>query len=583
MGEVADLFATLGLRVNTGQWAQGTQQIDKTRRALEGAFQDQQGRWRAVSGRFLTMAEKAAGAAAGMKGFGDAAAAAGERAASAGHKSARSWDAAGAALKGWLVYLGASFGYEKLVVFNSTVEDSKNKIAGMLALTKKTNLSDELGNANMLMADLQQRAAKLPGTTAEYVSMLSNITRPIIDAKLSMKDLEDITVGAVVAAKALGVDAGASARDIDQALRGQYHSVDQFTGKLLGSIGYEGEEGRSKFNALSKAKRAEELKRAINQPQIQQLAEAQGKTFSGVLSTLQDSVEQFFGRVGKSLFGGLKGAIEQVNAWLDVHQEKIQQIADVVGDALAGAFDFLGEAIGFVIEKGSPVIDWISQFVDGSELLKSALAAVGVVLAVFAVQSAIAFATNPIFLTIAAITALVYGIRWMLQHPEKVKKAFRDAFDAIVNAAKAVWEAIKTGFSYVFDALALTPGIAQLIWLVKKIEALREMWGESTKHERTLEDSNKMSSEDFRAKHPEVETDNEATRNLYRLQHGQQPILTTPAASSSAKTISIGTVAIGDVNVHSPNADPVAVGDQVRKVFHEELGNTIRKATDVYG
>ena len=579
MGEIADLFATLGLKVNLGQWAQGTAQIKQTQGALgrltPGAHQAQVA--------FNQLATGATTLSRMLGGVAPAANQAGSAAVSSGKQAARSWDAAGAALKGWLVYLGASFGYEKLIKFNSTVEDSKNQIAGMLALTRKTNLSDELGNANMLMADLQQRAAKLPGTTAEYVSMLSNITRPIIDAKLSMKDLEDITVGAVVAAKALGVDAGASARDIDQALRGQYHSVDQFTGKLLGSVGYEGEEGRAKFNALSKAQRASELKRAINQPQIQQLAEAQGKTFSGVLSTLQDSLEQFFGKVGGALFGRLKGAIEQVNAWLDANQEKIQQIAAVVGDALASAFEFLGEAVGFVIEKGGPIIDWISQFIDGSELLKSALAAIGVVLAVFAVQSAIAFATNPIFLTIAAITALVYGIRWMLQHPEKVKKAFRDAFDAIVNAAKAVWEAIKTGFSYVFDALAYAPGIAQLIWLVKKIEALRNLWGESTKNERTLEDSNKMSSEEFRKNHPEIDTDNEATRNLYRLQHGQAPILTTPAASSSTMTTNIGTVAVGDINVHSPNADPVAVGDQVRKMFHEELGNTIRKATDVYG
>jgi hypothetical protein len=41
-------------------------------------------------------------------------------------------------------------------------------------------------------------------------------------------------------------------------------------------------------------------------------------------------------------------------------------------------------------------------------------------------------------------------------------------------------------------------------------------------------------------------------------------------------------VNVGDVNVHSPNADPVAVGEQVRKVFHEELGGVLRQTMDVY-
>jgi hypothetical protein len=55
----------------------------------------------------------------------------------------------------------------------------------------------------------------------------------------------------VVAAKALGVEWEAAARDIDQALRGQFHSTDQFTGKLLGSAGFKGEAGRKRFNAMS--------------------------------------------------------------------------------------------------------------------------------------------------------------------------------------------------------------------------------------------------------------------------------------------------------------------------------------------
>jgi hypothetical protein len=38
------------------------------------------------------------------------------------------------------------------------------------------------------------------------------------------------------------------------------------------------------------------------QKQLTQLAAAQGQTFNGALSTLQDTIEQFFGKVGLPLF-----------------------------------------------------------------------------------------------------------------------------------------------------------------------------------------------------------------------------------------------------------------------------------------
>jgi hypothetical protein len=64
--------------------------------------------------------------------------------------------------------------------------------------------------------------------------MAGMLTQPITDAGLGMKDLEDLTVNSVVAAKALGYQWDLAARDIDQALRGQFHATDPFAGKMLG-------------------------------------------------------------------------------------------------------------------------------------------------------------------------------------------------------------------------------------------------------------------------------------------------------------------------------------------------------------
>lgn len=249
-----------------------------------------------------------------------------------------------------LVTRGFGVAKQSLIGFNSSVEDTKLQIAGMLALSSKTSLADQIGNADRVFANLQRRAASLPGTTAEYAKMAGMLTQPIMSAGLRMKDLEDLTVSAVVGAKALGVEWQAAARDVDQALRGQFHSVDQFTGKILGSVGFQGEEGRAKFNALSAERRAAELKRAMTQPQLEQLAAAQGATFAGAMSTLQDSLEQTMGRVGVPLFKAITAEIKAWNMWLDKNALEVGRIAASLGDGLAKGFGVVKDAVSFLVE-----------------------------------------------------------------------------------------------------------------------------------------------------------------------------------------------------------------------------------------
>lgn len=251
---------------------------------------------------------------------------------------------------------GVRMAGKALIGFNSTVEDTKNQIAGMLSLTRKTDLVDQLKHADRLFGNLQKRANTLPGTTMEYARMAGMLTQPIINAGLTMKDLEDLTVSAVVGAKALGVEWEVAARDIDQAIRGQFKSVDVFTGKMLGSIGYTGEEGRAKFNSLDKDKRASELQRAMNQKQIQQLAAAQGATFSGALSTLQDTAQQFFGKVGKPLFGKITAELKDWNKWINANGDRLEDIARTVGDKLVDGFSFIKDVMGFLVSHSDTLI-----------------------------------------------------------------------------------------------------------------------------------------------------------------------------------------------------------------------------------
>ncbi len=603
MGEVADLFASLGVKIDGSSWAKANEAMAKAKSALDGL--DRAADKLATSTRAAKASERAAAAkereaaramravrslereeeraeAARVRTQQRAIAVKERTAASAAAKTKRAAEKEaheaearrdrlvsrvesggaflGATLGGLAFYMG-----EKVVrsgiEFNATMEDSKNEVAGMLALVNKSHLADELKNADMLVDNLRERAAKLPGTTQEYIQMLSMITQPIMDAKLGLKDLEDLTVNSVVAAKGLHVPWEVAARDIDQAIRGQFHSIDPFSGKVLGTLGYKGEEGRSRYNALSQEKRASEFKRALLQPQFNELGEAAGNSFHGTLSTLQDSWEYFTGTIGKGLFDEIGKAIKQVNEWLDENKVAVAEVASQIGGVLVGAFHVLSAVIGWLIEHG--------------DLVLSVLGGIAITLTGLAIAWLAGF--WPIFAIIAAVSALIYGIQYLIRHGDKIKAAFAAAWDAIKRGAIAVADAIKDAF----DALLTASGIGLLIDAYNFFAGKGGKGSLSTKHEEMVRDSTEMSPDEFRKKYPQSESWEPPTfvpQTKYNEDTGpairREP---TVSAGSGAYAMNID---VGGINVTSNASDPVVVAQEVARVFDERLTYHVRRTMD---
>lgn len=557
MGEIADLFATLGVKIDNS-WANADEQIKKTQRAMDGL--DRVAKELGVSRGAVTAAARAAVAAERAAAREQAAlartAAAAERAsartiaakereAAAAARAARSQEreqarsaaaqarsaaraeaqrvraearrtrrlkqikaqraeiagefiggvgmvaTAGLAVAGLAAYLGERV-VKAGIDFNSTMEDSKNEVAGMLALANKSHLSDELKNADMLVDHLRERAAKLPGTTQEYIQMLAMITQPLTDAKLGLKELEDLTVQSTVAAKGLHVPWEVAARDIDQAIRGQFHSTDPFSGKVLGSIGYKGEEGRSRFNQLSQERRAKEFQRALMQSQFTELGEAAGKSFSGRLSTLQDAWEHFTGVLAKPLFEKLIIQFERLNNWLDKNQDKVDKFAHEVGGVLGGAFEVIVGAFEWLIENGSAV--WTGIKI-----------AVGALIAPFAFIG-------------AQIYAIIEGIKWLIANVDK---------------------------------LADLPGIRHII------DAAHYVFGSNDETDRGANGATAPTGGGVVA----------------------SAITRVPSISPGKNDVAMS-VDVGGINVTSNASDPVAVAQEVHKAFDERLSFHLRRTYD---
>lgn len=558
-GEVEELFATLGLRVDRRSFTHGDRALDQT-----GKNADK---------------------------LGDKADKAGKKVAGSGGSAAAAFAGVNRALALAGAYLGGRALYGKLIQFNAQAEESRNQIAGMLATTKKTDFNDELKTADGLLASLSKRAASLPGTTAEYVAMLGNITQPITDAGLGVKDLEDMTVAAVVAAKAYGEHADVAARDIGQALRGQFHADDPFLGKLLAPAGFKGEEGRQKFNAMSADQRAKVLKEALTSKQMMQMAEAQGDTFSGQLATFQDAFAKFFGMVGKPLFSALTQTLRNANKWIEANQERINALADAIGDALSQAFDALGVAVDYIIAG-------FEAFRSDSELVEAALITLGAVLTVFAAKAAAAWiaALGPVSVGIAAVVGLIYIIRKAQREPELVRRQFERLWNYVRRGAEWAWEgmravgrrivaffvedipgAIKRAFKAAFEYIAELPVIKQVMDAVSWARTL----GDPVTSRQAQSTAKDLRSMGFRGAAQILERD--AFAALTTMPDAPRQLTTgVPTAAALGSGVTIGAVNVGGINVTSPSADPKAVAQEAGRVFDEKLSAVLRQTGDGY-
>lgn len=598
--EIASLFATVGAKVDASSWAKADAQLRRSQKAAQ-QFADLATKDPGRAAAALAVAQSRMAAAqaatqgkiaAAAKRESDKIAAAHEKAAERSRaayvNAARATALAGVALAGVGAYLGGRL-VKSGIEFNSTMEDSRLKIASMLALARHSSLSTELGTADGLVANLQRRAATLPGTTSEYIAMLGMIAQPLTDAKLGLGDLEDLTVQSVVAAKALGIQWEVAARDVDQAVRGQFHSVDPFSGKVLGSIGYKGEEGRSRFNQLSQQKRALEIKRALMQPQFTELGAEQGKSFSGRLSTLQDTWEQFKGAMTKPLFRVLGEQIVQANAWLAENKAKVDAAAEAIGGALVSAFGALKTGVLFAVDAYHVLHDAfdavsskLQWFTEHAQFTKSLLISMGIIVALFGVramwagrQAALAFAAagaraalawiqiaGPIGVALALLTAAVYEVidhwDWIRDKALTVGRELSDFFT----------ETLPRALETAFDAIADLPVLKQIIWALKEAASF-------------IEDDGVPGIAGQLAAGLATNTAAAGTGSAGGIGFaagGLQPSLPRSAFTGApTSTVNVGGMTL---NVSSTSADPKAVALEASKAVRAEMGAMLRQTMD---
>lgn len=243
--------------------------------------------------------------------------------------------------------LGLNAARKALIGFNSEAEQAQLVTAGSLALNMRTTVEEQLKSARYLASEFQQIAKDSVGETSEFVAMAQLIARPVTRATKDMRELRDITSGATIAAKAFRFEAEVAALDIENALQGNLTSRDRFARSILEPMGYTTEA----FNELGDKARFDVLLQALRSPQLKELANLQGKSFEGTLSTLQDSVAITLGAVGRPLFAEITAEIQRWNRYLDANGDKISDMAKSLAGALVDGFSFIKEVAGWMVEN----------------------------------------------------------------------------------------------------------------------------------------------------------------------------------------------------------------------------------------
>ncbi len=249
-------------------------------------------------------------------------------------------------------FYGAKFLGNAFLGFNKNVENAKNQIASMFALSKKTSVEGELENAGNLYDMLRKKAQQLPGSTEDYVKMLGLLAFPMSKAKLGLEDMRDITSSAFVTAKAMGDPWQVAARNIrDFIMFGALTKQNKYLIKILDPVGITPtKESRKKVQGMSIEERAGLIKKALLAPQNVQMQEQLSKSFEGRWDAITDTLKQLMGKIGAKLFSAVKVKLTQVADWLSKNEDKIEAWADKVGAAIGTAFGYLADAFSWLID-----------------------------------------------------------------------------------------------------------------------------------------------------------------------------------------------------------------------------------------
>ena len=184
-----------------------------------------------------------------------------------------------------------------------------------------------------------------------------------------------------------------------------------------------------------------------------------GETAAVMQDNLQSKVEQLGGaleslaiKLSEYVIPFLTGLVEKITAAVDAFTNMnpiVQKAVLVIGGILAVAGPIL-IVVGKIISAVGTIMTVVPKLAGVINTVKTAFAALNA-----------AMLANPVFLVIAAITALVAAFIYLWNNCDEFRQFWIDLWENIKQAAIAVWTALKEFFTAAWQTISST---AQTIW-----------------------------------------------------------------------------------------------------------------------
>ena len=184
----------------------------------------------------------------------------------------------------------------------------------------------------------------------------------------------------------------------------------------------------------------------------QQMADTQLDNLQGQITILKSALEGLAISFGELLLPAIKmivGWVQQFVDWLNGMDEGTKKVITTVA-LLAAALGPVLIVIGKVVSAVGTIMTIVPKVAGVINTVKTAFAALNTTML-----------ANPIFLIIAAITALVAAFIYLWNTNEDFRQFWINLWENVKEVAIAVWEAIKNFFAAAWEAISST---AQAVW-----------------------------------------------------------------------------------------------------------------------
>ena len=184
----------------------------------------------------------------------------------------------------------------------------------------------------------------------------------------------------------------------------------------------------------------------------QQMADTQLDNLQGQITILKSALEGLAISFGELLLPAIKmivGWVQKFVDWLNGMDEGTKKVVTTIA-LLAAALGPVLIVIGKVVSAVGTIMTIVPKVAGVINTVKTAFAALNTTML-----------ANPIFLIIAAITALVAAFIYLWNTNEDFRQFWINLWENVKEVAIAVWEAIKNFFTAAWEAISST---AQAVW-----------------------------------------------------------------------------------------------------------------------